>query len=501
MALIAFVTTFPNRTLRRRTAILLVALACASCVSPYGPRIVGDAIAHVFDPSYRELIEEWRPWSTDRPIWLIVAVGLQIILLAISFPRLRREPERMFSLVIAAVFAVLALRSLRFIADFVLLTAPIAAEGIAARAGALTARARRVWLVGAASVTAVIVATFVTKAPPYRAFGMGFDRRAQAASSGAWLASHLPEARIWAGIDDAWYLMFALPTARFLVDGRAPFYGPERLFEVQRAWASVERFGAMLRQHDVDVVVAQHSFSPHMLAIETLRASPNWRLVSIEDRHCVFARATQDRTPLLAQEAYGALAPSYDPAPLLAPDADLERIERELARLPNDDNVRAYPAFVRAMLALRALARDGGEAGFRAPASALEQDAVLRAWDDLRTAEERLGDLPIIATYRAIAAALACKLDDADAALEVARRDGDVRETLLTAQEVLLRRGQIDKVKTFVEKMNATRSVSRDAWLKALRAAVRMPPRCPWIPPSSPHAIELDASPAVNTAP
>src|SRR6185436_3280249 len=55
MALIAFVTTFATVKLRRRTGILLLALVAASCVSPYGPRIVGDAIEHVFDPSYREL--------------------------------------------------------------------------------------------------------------------------------------------------------------------------------------------------------------------------------------------------------------------------------------------------------------------------------------------------------------------------------------------------------------------------------------------------------------
>jgi hypothetical protein len=479
MAVVAFFAALRDPKLRRRIGLLLLAFVAASCVSPFGPRIVGDAIAHVWDPQYRELIQEWQPWTADRPVWLIIAVGLQTILLALSFPRVPRGPERTFSFVMAALLGVLALRSLRFIADFVLLTAPFVADGFTARVQTLSVQARRLSFAGAVCTTLVIVALFVTRAPPYAAFGMGFDRRDQAAASGAWLANHLPRARIWAGIDDAWYLMFAVPTARFLVDGRVPFYGPERMLEVRNAWASAERFVAMLRDHDVDVVVAQQSFTPHMLAVETLSRLPGWRLVSIEDRHCAFARETRDRQPLLARESFRALSPTYDPTPLLAPDSDLGAIERELARLPDDDNVRAYPAFVRAMLALRGLAREGGEAGFRAPATPMEKDAAFQAWQELRVAEARLGDLPVILTYRAIAATLACKLEDAEAALQAAKRDDETREALLTEQELLLRRGHIDAVKAFSEKMSAMRSVARDPWLVALRASLADPPRCP----------------------
>jgi hypothetical protein len=131
------------------------------------------------------------------------------------------------------------------------------------------------------------------------------------------------------------------------------------------------------------------------------------------------------------------------------------------------------------MLALRKLAREDGDGGFHAPASASEESAALEAWEQLRIAEDRLGDRPVIVTYRAIAATLACKLDDADAALRLARRDGEARETLLTAQEVRLRRGQVEDVKAFGEKMSAVPSVSGDPWLKALRASVTAPPRCP----------------------
>jgi hypothetical protein len=67
-------------TLRTRDRKLLPSLlavlglqAVASCLSPYGPAIVLDAIEHVVDPRYRDLVTEWRPWQSDDPTWLLVA--------------------------------------------------------------------------------------------------------------------------------------------------------------------------------------------------------------------------------------------------------------------------------------------------------------------------------------------------------------------------------------------------------------------------------------------
>ena len=53
---------------RRRIAALLALQLGASCLSPYGPAIALDALAHVFDPRYRALVAEWgRGARTIRP--------------------------------------------------------------------------------------------------------------------------------------------------------------------------------------------------------------------------------------------------------------------------------------------------------------------------------------------------------------------------------------------------------------------------------------------------
>ena len=258
--------------------------------------------------------------------------------------------------------------------------------------------------------------------------------------------------RVLAAVEDSWYLMFAVPQARFLVDGRVPFYGAEHIHRVSLAFSSARLLDELLEHYRVNVVVPRHTFKAHQLLTEHMRARSDWSLVSVEDRYAVFARndlVLREGGPARALE----LEPSYETAWLLHAEPARERaIAAAIAALPESENNRGYRGWVRAMLALKPLHRPGDGNGLRAPQTPAESATLKRARDWLSRAARGAEGVPVVHAYHALVCAALCDVDCAERALHEARWEGDSRETLLGAQEVALRRGQRDEVAQFLER-------------------------------------------------
>ncbi|HEY2735994.1 MAG TPA: hypothetical protein VGI70_18480 [Polyangiales bacterium] len=459
----------------RRPLLGLFAIASlASCVSPYGPAIVSSALAHAFDPAYRELIEEWKAWSPAQPIAYPLVLLLQASLFAIAFAGLVGGRLRNFALAIALLTFAMAARSLRFIPDCLCLTAPFIAIGLAR-----FAPLRRPVVLAAVGGGLAIAATLVClHLPPRAAFGWGESLRGRPVASARWLEANLPDARIFAVMQDAWDLMFALPHAKFLIDGRTPFYGPEHVRRVQAAWGSPPALRALLDQTDTEVVVAEPEVSEQQPALHALLGYEDFALVMIEDGHCLFARRTARRRQLLEHASLHALRPGYDAEWLLARDADVVAIRAELARLDDYPNSRGYRDWVSGMLAARPLARVQSRAGFSSPRDAVEHSAVARALALVRRADQTLQIVPSVMAYHALLATAACRLDEAREVLERAAADGGARELLLGAQDLALRRGEVAEVRAFLDRASALPEANGDAWLAALRTSLDSPPLC-----------------------
>jgi hypothetical protein len=473
-----------ERTARAPLAVLLALVLGASCVSPYGPAILRGAIAHVFDPAYRALIDEWQAWKPSRSPWYPVVFAWQTLLLGLALWSQRRARAFWFDAAYALLLLLMAARSLRFLADYVALTTPIVAGGLAPRLAAMSEPLRRN-VTRAGSVTALGLALLICpQLPPGARIGMGERTAGRPMASAQWLAKHLPDARILAAMSDAWDLMFSLPAAKFLLDGRTPLYGPAHIARVQRAWSSGALMRRLIDDTRTDVVIIQPMILEQQPALRALLGFRDFRLMVIEDRHCVFARELPAREQLLRERALTTLVPGYAADWVLAEPVDLDRVARELKLLPSHPNVEAYRSWVSALVALKPLVRAGGRAGIAQPRTAAERRVIAGVLARLRVADRELEIVPTVAVYHGLAAVAACELDEARAAFERAAEAERVREITFGEQELALRAGQPEGVREFLRAARALPQAAGDPWIAALEASLEHPARCSDEPPT-----------------
>jgi hypothetical protein len=86
--------------------------------------------------------------------------------------------------------------------------------------------------------------------------------------------------------------------------------------------------------------------------------------------------------------------------------------------------------------------------------------------------------IPVVLVHHALAAVLACRLDEASSVLARVDEDTESRETLLTRQELLLRKGRLDQVREFLAQARALPDCASDGWIAAISAALSAPPMC-----------------------
>jgi hypothetical protein len=476
-----------RRAAARKPLFTLLGLeVLASCVSPYGPKIVVGAVEHVFDPRYRLIVGEWQAWSPAQPLWFLLGVVLQALLVAVAWRGLPRNPSGWFQRWAAVLLLLMAARSMRFISDFLVLTAPVVAEGLAgwrrrSSAGPGAGRLAHAAWAGGCVLASAFAAWMSLRLPPYAAFGLGADLSTLPAASGAWLARNRPQARVYAAMEDSWFLMWAAPTTKQLIDGRVPFYGPKHMLAMIENWSTGPTLQKTIAATRTDAVIVQPAIAEHQAALASMLKAPDFRLVVIENKHALFVRAQgkdEAQTRAATDHALRELSPGYSAAWLLARTADVDAIRRELVQLRSQPNSAAYVAWVDAILALRPLARAEGRGGFTPPVTRSEHAGVDFALQKLRPLRAQLEDVPSLSAYHALAAILACKLDEAASVLSDVRDEDTSRESTFALQELALRRGQRAAVKAFIAAARAVPEAANDPWLASLERASTQPNPC-----------------------
>ncbi len=458
---------FSFRTAAFKSMLALLALqVLATACTPFGFSIVTDAVSHVFDPAYRDIVIEWGAWSPDHPLYLLLGPALAALLVLMSMrPVIRSGRFGTAYAVFCVVLSLMAFRSLRFVAHQLLLSVPLIAAGIAQMRWARNLH--RVALVAAGA--AVAWAAFMApRLEPFVPFGFGEPRLGHAWAAADVLNDHVRNPRILAPIQDSWPLMFAVHDGRFLIDGRVPFYGPELIREVTDSFGDPLAFQELLARYDVNAVVVDHTRSGQAPAVEFLRRSPQWLLGQVQDRQSLYVRkdAAGSLQPL---EVVG---PGYHPGLLVEPSAADADIERELRRVGHHQNSKAIQGWLEGLRLLRPLARDGDRAGVRRYQSEDERKAARSAYAALTRAAEVYPGFTSIELYRGMAALAACDLDEARDAFARAAYSGETRETALASLELVLRGGDEDQWRAAVAEIEAllTHPPGReDPWLVAIR--------------------------------
>jgi hypothetical protein len=475
------VVSYWNVALARRRLLGTLALQIvASCVSPYGPAILTDAILLVSDGRYRQLISEWAPWQAgDPPLWA-AALAVQTALLLMCVKPLRAAGRQATAALISLVLlGAMTVRSLRFIDYYLLLGAPWIAEGLVLRLPQLSAARSMRWIYASWPLACLFALWTARQLPPFQPLGWGLWPANLPLASGEWIQKHRPHARIFTNMPEDFYLMFAAPEARFFHDGRVSFYGPEHAQLATRALGAPKIFRSIVKRFGIDTVLIHHSLAGERAVFLDLRAGPDFVLVAIEDRHALYVRPVAGAQVLDPASIYRVLVPGYEPQQVLGTSSALPDIQRELACIPRVASTQSYRGFLQALLALRPFARSAHTAGFRAPRTAGERATFASAFELLAGAADRVADVPLLYAYAAAAGIGACRLDEAAHYLRLAAESGASRETLLLEQELALQRGESAEVAHFIERARTLPNAEHDPWLLGLSEAVHAGLRCP----------------------
>lgn len=481
---VAAAASLPDWRRAGRFGALALLLGAVSCITPFGASLTVDAIRHVFDGELRGVISEWHDLSTGTA-W--TQGTMMVIAGAMVLAGLRvwsRGYERRVVFGVGLVLVVGSLRSLRFVLDGATFAAPalgLAVGDLLESPGLVRVRetvsktpvfaAIAMVLAGLVGQRAVVVDSPI---PP----GWGIDTRFVPAEAVEHLVSVHPEARLFGSMPTTWYALFGAPEVRVLIDGRAPFYGPEHVLEMSRALNEEGRAARVVRRFDVDAVILQHTAPDEHAALVSMREDPAFVRTWMDGAYAVFVR--RDRVRAEDYAVLSVLPTSYDGGEILGADAEaVPRLRAAVAALGPGPEASALRFFVQAMLRMRPLAREGGWAGFRAPETSAEEAAVALAYREIRATHARVGAVPSVTVQAMLMAAVSCELEEASVLLDEARAEGDTRETLFGAAEIDLRSGQVEATRAFLEAARAFPGATEDEWVRALEAELSSPPRCP----------------------
>lgn len=458
----------------RQMLLLSVLQLAASACTPFGLGIVTDAMAHVFDPAYRDVVSEWSPWVPGHPLYLLLGPAVAAILVVLVVRPVTKASR--YGLAYGAfcvVLSFMAFRSIRFVSHQLLFASPFIAAGLSRLewAGALR-RVAPALLAGAFLLSALLA----PRLEPFVPFGFGEPRIGHPFAVAAVVNEHLEEPRIMAPIQESWPLMFAVPRGRFLVDGRVPFYGPAFIRQVANSFSDPPAMSALLDRHSANAVVVDHTRVGQMSAVEYLWRSEDWLLGQVQDRQSLFIRrgASETLTPFVV------VAPGYRVGRLLEPGVSEEDIERELVLVGVHPNSTAIRGWIEGLRALRPLARAGGRAGIRMFDTDEERAAARQAYARLSEAAAVFRGFTSIELYRAMAALAACDEPEATEALGWARHAGDSREAALVGIELALRLGDESERASARQQMDqlwTNEQSASDPWLEAIARDARS--RCP----------------------
>jgi hypothetical protein len=243
-----------------------------------------------------------------------------------------------------------------------------------------------------------------------------------------------------------------------------------------RNWSTGPSLQHTIAATRTDAVIVQPNLTQHQAALASMLNAKDFQLVMIENKHALFVRKAGENAE---EEGFHELEPGYSAAWLLARTTDVNAIRRELVSLRAEPSAQAYTAWVDALLALRPLARAEGRAGFAPPLTRSEHAGAELALERLRPLRALLEDVPSLSAYHALAAALACRLDEAERVLNGIRNEDSSRESTFAAQELALRRGDRDSVRAFIDAARAVPEAADDVWLAALSRLLSQANPCP----------------------
>jgi hypothetical protein len=293
----------PRQPLPRLRLALPLVCILASCLTPYGPRLLVHVVGAWRDVGARELragIVEWQatfaqPVAGDFVLMLFVA---SLVAVAVAFLAGRRR-LRGFEVLASAALIALACTSRRHLPLYAVTVLPLAAACIARRpqTAARPAPQRSRMAAAVAAALPLVVATLLAadavrgsywaRFGPPRTFGLGISAADHPIGAGDFVAQHRLPGPLFNNIAAGSYLIWRVHgDPPVLVDGR--LLDPAMFRIYRRCLQSRPEFDAFTVQNGTRLVVlALQPFAP-VGVFRHLAELPQWKLVYLDAEGAVF---------------------------------------------------------------------------------------------------------------------------------------------------------------------------------------------------------------------
>jgi hypothetical protein len=218
-----------ERASARRLTLLAAAALLAMLLTPVGPGLFRYLALHVRLPALHPVDEFRAPtWRWDAPLWTYAAAVALVAGAAATLGQ--RQP--LLDLIPAIPLAVLAARTVRFGADFALVSAPALALALTALVRRAAARWPRAAAAGPAVAAVALVGLAVApRLGPGAPAGIGLDTTELPLEAIAFANAEGLRDRMYNDFEVGSYLLFdpvgGFPRHRVFVDPRIPSYPPE----------------------------------------------------------------------------------------------------------------------------------------------------------------------------------------------------------------------------------------------------------------------------------
>jgi hypothetical protein len=317
-----------------RLALVAIGAAAALFATPIGFGLIRYLRLHLTLPALHPVDEFRAPtWLSDPEVFLY---GAAFVITVGAFVFGRRARRFGWTQALPALaLALLAARSVRFTADFALVSAPLLAVGLTAAGEAARARWPQVaWdQAGVVGVTALLLGMAAGPAVAGASGGVGLDTRELPLSAIAFVDANGLRDRMYNDFEIGSYLLFepggGYPHHRVFVDPRLPAYPPEfhRLLgraDLTRAeWsAAMDRYGvetALLAYAGINARVAWWDPERYALVFREadarvfVRRLPRFAaIIARYEIPATFAFTPQDGTATLPLEDRPAASPVPD---------------------------------------------------------------------------------------------------------------------------------------------------------------------------------------------
>jgi hypothetical protein len=232
-----------QRAVARTLGLLAVGAAAATLATPVGVGLYRYLYLHTVLPGLHPVDEFRAPtWISDAPLFV---VGAALVAAGAAC-----RPRRLLVLLPVAVLGVVALRSVRFGADFAVVGAPVLAAGLSAL-GARVAQARLRPALAPALATALLAVGAAARARHVSSIGL--DESALPLDAIRFADASGLRDRMYNDFEIGSYLLFeGYPAHRVFVDPRLPAYPPELHRLLGRADVSRDEWDVAMRRYGVD---------------------------------------------------------------------------------------------------------------------------------------------------------------------------------------------------------------------------------------------------------